>query len=250
MEIESTTTAVFAALPLLSGTALFAAFAGAVTGGGVTAILMPVLVLYFGIHQAMPIITIALFGASFTRVAVYWRNLDFPLVAWFSLGSLPAAIVGTFLFTITAPDLLTRLLGLILLTAVIFRRLRRFPLHYARTWFLPLGAAYGFLSGVTAAVASVLAPFFLGYGLRKGAFVGTIGLSVFLIQIAKLAVFAGTNFLKAPSVYIGFLLVPLMIVGTMLGKNLVERMSERIFENLMEAVMVFAGIFFVVRGAS
>lgn len=81
---------ILAGLPLLGGTALFAALVGSVTGGGVTAILLPVLVLYFGIHEAVPIVTIALVAASLSRVAVYRRHLELPVVGWFSLAASPA----------------------------------------------------------------------------------------------------------------------------------------------------------------
>lgn len=159
-------------------------------------------------------------------------------------------MTGTFLFTITAPDLLTRLLGLLLVAAVAWRRLEpRPPARFATSWFLLLGAGYGFLSGLTAAVASMLAPFFLAYGLRKGAYVGTIGLSVFLVQLAKLTVFGGTNFLKTPVLLNGLALMPFMILGTVLGKKLLERVSERVFVIIMEVVMVTAGLVFIARGA-
>lgn len=79
--------------------AVVAALVGGVTGGGVTAILLPILVLYVGIQEAVPIVTIALIAASVSRVAVYRRDLDLPVVGWFCLGSVPATVAGTLLFT-------------------------------------------------------------------------------------------------------------------------------------------------------
>ena len=97
-------------IPLLIGMALLASFIGSVTGGGVTVILLPVLVLHFGIQAAMPIVTIALLAASVSRVGVYRHEIAMPVVRWFTLGSLPFTVLGTYLFTVTAPDLLTRVL--------------------------------------------------------------------------------------------------------------------------------------------
>ena len=204
--------------PVLIGTALLAALIGSVTGGGVTIILLPVLVFHFGIQVAMPIVILALLAAGASRVAVYRRDIDVPVVLWFSLGSLPLTWAGTYLFTITAPDVLTRILGGFLIGAVVYQRLFTQPLNgFTRALFLPIGAAFGFLTGITAAVAAVLAPFFLGYGLRKGAYVGTMGLNVFIIQIVKLAVFGSRDFLHPPVLLYGVLLVPCMIGGTVLG---------------------------------
>ena len=98
----------FLNLAILVATALFASFFAAITGGGVTVMVLPVLVFQFGIQAAMPIVTIALFAASASRVAAYGRQIDFRPVWWFSLGSLPFTLLGTYLFTVAEPDLLTR----------------------------------------------------------------------------------------------------------------------------------------------
>ena len=236
--------------PLLITAALLASLISSVTGGGLTVILLPVLVLQFGIHVAMPIVTISLVAASASRVAVNRHEIALPAVAWFTLGSLPLTVAGTYLFTISPPEVLTRLLGGFLLAAVALRRMHaKPPSGFATAWFLPLGAVFGFLTGISAAVGAVLAPFFLGYGLRKGAYVGTLGLNIFMIQLAKLAVFESRNFLQPQVLVYGALLVPFMILGTMLGKKVLERVSEKIFVILIEVVMILAGLNFLLRGA-
>jgi uncharacterized protein len=237
------------AVPVLGLVAMFAALVGAVTGGGVTAILLPVLVLYFGIQEAVPIATICLFVASVSRVAVYRRNLELAVIGWFCLGSLPAVVLGTLFFTRSAPTLLTRLFGVVLIGAVVWRRLDPHPPdNFARLWFAPLGAAYGLLSGVSAAMASVPAPFFLAYGLRKEAFVGTMGVSVFLGQLAKLGVFGQAHFLTTPVVVNGLVLSPFVICGTVLGKKVLTRVSDSAFVTLVDIFMVASGVLFIVRG--
>ncbi len=237
------------ALPVLGAAAVAGAFVGAVTGGGVTAFLLPVLVLYTNIQDAVPIVTLSLVTASVSRVWFYRKQLVLPVVAWMSLGSLPATLLGAWLFTRAPAGPLTRLLGAMLLAAVVWRWARpQPPGRFGAPWFLPVGAAFGFLNGISAAVGSMLAPFFLAYGLRKGHYVGTLGLCVFLIQVAKLAVFGSMSFLRTPQIVTGLALVPCMVLGTWLGERLVTRMSERAFERIMEAVMVLAGLWFLVRG--
>jgi uncharacterized protein len=236
-------------LTVLGATALGASLIGSVTGGGVTAILLPVLVLYFGIHEAVPIVTSLLVVASVSRVVAYRRDLDLPVVGWFSLGSLPATVLGTILFTATAPGILTRLFGAVLVAAVVWRRLQpRPPDHFGKLWFIPLGVAFGFLSGMSSAMASMPAPFFLAYGLRKGGYVGTIGLSVFLGQLAKLWVFGCASFLTTPVLVNSLALAPFVIGGTALGKTVLTRMSAAAFVPVIEIFMVASGLLFMIRG--
>ena len=253
MILEENTTSVtlnLLDLLVLAGTGTFASLVGSVTGGGVTVILLPMLVLRFGIQVAIPIVTISLFAAGASRVAAYRREIDLTVAVWFSSGSIPLTAVGSYLFTVSAPDLLTRLLGAFLLVAVVARRVHpQPPAQFSAAWFLPLGAVFGFLTGISAAVATVLAPFFLGFGLRKGAYVGTLGLNVLVIQIVKLCMFGSRDFLPTPVLIYGALLTPFMILGTLLGKQLMERLPERIFIIVIEVVMVLAGLNFLLQGA-
>ena len=138
---------------VVAGVALFSAVLGSVAGTGGTAVLLPVLVHYFGIQAAVPIVTLANLAANVSRAVVHGREVDRPVVAWFTLGSLPLTVLGTWLFTVAAPEMLTRLLGAFLLAVVAWRRLRPTPAKQrSAAWFLrdsnsPGGADYTFVFG-------------------------------------------------------------------------------------------------------
>ena len=236
-------------LPVLGAVAAFSAFLGSVAGSGGSTVLLPVLVLYFGIRDAVPIITIANLTANVSRAVINRGEIAFPVVAWFVLGTLPTSILGAYLFTITAPEILTRLLGAILIAAVAWRRLRPSPpLRRSPAWFLPLGGVFGFLEGIMGSVGPLMAPFFLAFGLMKGAYIGTDALATTVMQGAKLTVFSGSALLGTEIVMAGMILVPFMVLGTVLGKKLMERLPERIFARIIETVLVLAGLNFLIRG--
>ena len=240
-------------LILLAGTGLFSAFLGSVAGTGGSAVLLPVLVLYFGIHQAVPIITIANLSANLSRAWLNRGEIDRSVVGWFVLGTLPAVLLGTYLFTITPPGPLTRLLGAFLIAAVIWRRWRsrlrpRPPGRHNPRWFFPLGAGFGFLAGLVIGIGPLMAPFFLAYGLMRGAFIGTDALATVFMQFAKLGVFGSPDFLHPRVLAHGLGLIPLMIGGAWLGKRAMDRMPERFFAALIEATLLVAGTNFLLRG--
>jgi hypothetical protein len=47
---------------------------------------------------------------------------------------------------------------------------------------------------------------------------------------------------------IGLALGPIMILGSFLGKRIVDRLPERVFVVIIEAVLVIAGLTFLIRG--
>jgi len=91
-----------AQLLILAVVAFCAATLAAISGFGGAAVLLPVLVLVFGVRDAIPILTVAQLIGNASRVWFNRRELDLRVVAWFALGGVPRALLGGFLFA-TAP---------------------------------------------------------------------------------------------------------------------------------------------------
>jgi uncharacterized membrane protein YfcA len=236
-------------LAVICGTGLVAAFVGSVAGTGGTQLLLPVLVLYFGIQDATVLVTVGNLSANLSRTVVNRKELDLKVVGWFALGALPLAVLGTWLFTLAAPAFLTRLLGAFMLGVVVWRRVNPHPPRKrAAVWFLPVGAGFGFLSGLVAGIGPLMAPFYLAYGLTRNAYIGTDAFATVFMQAAKLGTLGARHFVTAPVALNALALVPFMIGGTLLGKRLLERMPEKVFAAIIEAVMVVAGLKFLIAG--
>ncbi len=236
-------------LPLLGLVAAFSAFVGSTAGSGGSTILLPVLVLYYGVHDAVPILTLANFSANVSRMIINRREIVFPVIGWFVLGSLPMSVLGAWMFVVADAKLLTRLLGALLIVVVLWRRLRpRPPIKRGAIWFWPVGALCGFLEGILGSVGPLMAPFFLAYGLMRNAYIGTDALATMVMQGTKLAVFGGAQVLQPGLIVAGFTLIPFMIGGTVIGKRLLERVPERVFALLVEGMLVVAGLNFLIYG--
>ncbi len=74
--------------------ALAAGTIGGLIGFGSSIILMPALVLAVGAREAVPIIAIAGLMANLSRVAVWWRVVDWRVAAAFSVTAIPTSALG------------------------------------------------------------------------------------------------------------------------------------------------------------
>ena len=230
-------------------TAFIAATLAAVTGFGGAAVLLPVLVAAFGMRDAIPILTVAQLIGNGSRVWFNRRELELPVVGWYALGAVPLGLVGGFLFAVAPLAALTRVLGAFLLLIVVWRHARpgpprRPPLRS----FSVIGAGASLLSALLGSVGPIMAPFFLAYGLVKGAYIGTEALATVVTHVTKLVAYGTSNVLGTRSVLIGLSLGPVMVAGSAAGKRITDRLPERVFVLLIEATLVAAGILFLVRG--
>lgn len=234
---------------LVGASALVAATLAAVTGFGGAAVLLPVLVIAFGVRDAVPILTVAQLIGNGSRVWFNRHELDYGVVGWFALGGIPSAILGGLLFARAPLSGLTRLLGLFLLLVVVWRRVR------PRTRFRPpvrsfalIGAGASFLSALLGSVGPLMAPFFLAYGLVRGAYIGTEALATVIMHVTKLIAYRGAAVLPGTSMLRGLAIGPVMILGSWMGKRVIDKLPERAFVLLIELTMTVAGLLFLIRG--
>jgi uncharacterized membrane protein YfcA len=233
----------------LAVVAFAAAMLAAVTGFGGAAVLLPMLVLVFGVREAIPILTVAQLIGNGSRVWFNRRELDWKVVSWFALGGVPTAILGGMLFARAPLAALTRVLGVFLILIVVWRHIRRGP-----KWqpplksFVAIGAVSSFLSALLGSVGPLMAPFFLAYGLVKGAYIGTEALSTVVMHLAKLVAYKQSAILPLHAVLAGLALGPIMVGGSFAGKRIVDRLSERVFVVIIELTLLAAGLLFLVKG--
>ncbi len=233
----------------MGGAAYAAATLAAVTGFGGAAVLLPVLVAFFGVRDAIPILTVAQLVGNGSRVWFNRREVALPVVGWFALGGVPLALLGGWLFATAPIAALTRGLGFFLLVVVAVRRSGvwrpgRLPLRA----FALLGAGFSFLSALVGSVGPLMAPFFLAYGLVKGAYIGTEALATVVMHVAKLVAYGGAALLSLHGVLVGLALGPIMVGGSWTGKRIVDRLPERVFVLLIEITMSVAGFVFLLKG--
>jgi len=227
---------------LLGGAAFLASTLAAVAGFGGAAVLLPALVAVFGVRDAIPILTVAQLIGNGSRVWFNRREVALPVVGWFALGAVPLALAGGVLFATAPLGALKRVIGAFLLLMVLWRRLPGAPVWRptARA-FAGLGALFSFISALTGSVGPFMAPFFLAYGLVKGAYIGTEALATVVMHVVKLGAYAGMAILTGRAAVAGLALGPIMIAGSYVGKRILDRLPEKVFVVIIELVLVGAG---------
>ena len=85
--------------------------------------------------------------------------------------------------------------------------------------FTIVGAVFSFLSALLGSVGPIMIPFFLAYGLVKGALIGTEALATVVMHVTKLVAYGSTAILTSHSVTGGLGLGFIMILGSLIGKR-------------------------------
>jgi uncharacterized protein len=114
--------------------------------------------------------------------------------------------------------------------------------------FAGIGAIFSFLSALLGSVGPIMAPFFLAYGLVKGAYIGTEASATVVMHVTKLVAYGGSAILTPANVMAGLALGPIMVFGSFVGKKVLDRLPEWVFVWLIEATLILAGLGFLIAG--
>jgi uncharacterized membrane protein YfcA len=225
------------ALGLVAGTL------SGIVGFGASIMLMPILMLAFGPQEAVPIMAICALLANFSRVLVWWRDIDWRANAYYCASAVPAAALGARTLLILDPRLVEGILGALFIAMVPMRHWLFARGMRVKAWHLTLvGAGIGFLSGLVASTGPINTPFFLAYGLVKGAYLATEALGSMAIGITKAIVFQRFNALPLETIGRGLVIGASLMAGSRLAKGFVLRLDANQFRLLMDGLLVGAGL--------
>jgi uncharacterized membrane protein YfcA len=228
---------------LICAVGLGAGVLGGVIGFGTTILLMPPLVYFYGPMTAVPVIALVAIVANLARVALWWREIDWKLCGTYAATSVPAVVLGANTLVQFNARLIELILGSFLLLMIpVRRRLRRMDWKPRLGHMALVGAVIGYLTGIVASTGAINTPFFLAYGLLKGAYIGTEAASSLAVFLAKGAAFHQLGVIDARAITQGLLIGVFVFAGSTLSKRLVLRLPEHRFLLLMEAVMAVSGL--------
>ena len=217
-------------------------------GGGI--LILPVLVWFYGPEVAVPVVAIFQLFGTCSRMWINREFMNWRVAAWFAAGSIPFAILGSFLFINTNTDLLTRIMGGGMIALVVLTQLPWSKRIRMRLWgFLPLGASAGFLASVFGIPGPFAPVFYLAYGLSAREYIATFSLGMLLVQMPKLAIYGGGGELITLFVTgLGLALGVVAIGGSYFGSQLLRRVPDKYYAAGIYAIVAGFGVLFLVTG--
>lgn len=231
---------------IYTGVVLIAMIAGAlsgIVGTGSSLLLLPLMVSVFGPKSAIPIMAIAAIIGNISRIVAWWGEIDWRATLAYTLPGVPAASLGAHLLLALPAWMIDSALGIFFLVMIPIRRYlqsNRWTLSIQQLGFC--GGFVGFLTGLVLSTGPVSVPVFTAYGLSCGAFIGTEAASALLLYISKVSTFAFQNALSIQVALTGVFVGGGIMLGTLISKALVRRLSATHFLVLIDVILLISGV--------
>lgn len=214
-----------------------------IAGFGSSIMLMPVLVIAFGPREAVPVMAVAALMANASRIVVWWREVDWRVTLAYSVTGIPAAALGARTLLTLPPRIVEAALGIFFLAMIPARRALLARNIRLKLWHMAVvGLGIGYLTGIVVSTGPINTPFFLAYGLTKGAYIATEAAGSLATYVTKALVFRSFGALPAPAIFKGLIVGSSLMVGSLVAKRYVLRLDHEQFRLLMDGLLVVAGI--------
>jgi uncharacterized protein len=225
-----------------ANTVSLAIFAAVLPARASTGILLPILI-----------------AGDVLAVLTYRRHAHWPTL-WRLFPAVAAGVVGGTLFLVWADDAIVRTsIGaiLLLMAGVTLWRRRKTgadaeePDSIATRSGRVKARSYGVLGGFTTMVANaggpVMSMYLLSAGFRKLGFLGTSAFFFLIVNVSKVPFSVGLGLIDGNSLLLDAALVAFVVPGAILGKWAVDRINQRLFEQLVIAATVVGGLQLLLR---
>ncbi|WP_149830081.1 sulfite exporter TauE/SafE family protein [Streptomyces tailanensis] len=191
-------------------------------------------------------------------VLTYRRHAHWPTL-WRLFPAVGAGVVFGTLFLMWADDQIVRTsIGaiLLLMTAVTLWRRRTAdkdgePDAVTTRAGRAKARSYGVLGGFTTMVANaggpVMSMYLLSAGFRKLGFLGTSAFFFLIVNVSKVPFSVGLGLIDGPSLLLDAALALFVLPGALLGKWAVDRINQRLFEQIVIAATVVGGLQLLLR---
>ncbi|HWC21910.1 MAG TPA: sulfite exporter TauE/SafE family protein [Flexivirga sp.] len=230
-------------LALVLGAAIVGFSKTAVSGVSTLAVVLYAVVL--PVRESIGVLLVLLMAGDVLAVCIYRRHADWATLRGLLLPVTVGIGAGAAFLALAPTDWLRPLIGLVVVAMTLLQVRRRFAPGSgdAVNGGRPAAVGFGSLAGFTTMVANAGGPVMSLYLLRSrlevARFVGTTAWFFACVNATKLPISIGLGLLRPQRILLCLMLIPAVVVGALVGRWTLSRISQALFESV---VLVVAGL--------
>jgi uncharacterized membrane protein YfcA len=184
--------------------------------------------------------TVQLFSSG-TRLFLFFKHIKWKIIFFFFIGILPGALIGIYVFKLLDKNIIKLLMGIFILVVTYLPGSKK-ESKSSFAIFLPIGFLSGLIGIFFGAIGPFIAPFFVRKDVLKEELVATKATCQSIAHVIKIPLFGfiGANILVYWNTILFLCLA--VIVGTIIGKNMLNKMSDVTFKKIFKIILTIIAL--------
>jgi len=233
------------ALALLT---FLAGILGTITGFGISTVMVPIVLLFLPLPETLLLIGVIHWFGDIWKMYFFKHGFKTKLLLYFAIPGIILAVVGARMALTLPESLLSRFVGIVILSYVIYLFLKpNFKLKNNLLTASLGGGGSGLLGGISGVGGGALRAIVLtAFNLPKSEYIFISGLTGFAIDASRIATyfFGGTRI--SQNLTTGLLVfIPASFLGAWIAKRLVNKIPQKSFRMLISVFLFLIGLKFL-----
>lgn len=227
----------------------FAGMTQGITSFGFSLIAVPMLGLFLELRIIVPILVI--YSLILNTIILYHikESIDFKRISILVIAGIVATPFGTYLLRVWDENTLKILIGVIITFAAIINFYGyKIKVKNERLSYIPVGLSSGLLNGSVSLGGPPVVLFLSNQEVEKQVFRANLTLYFWILNITTIPSFFLSGLITNEVIHYTMYLFPGLIIGTLLGIKLSNKVDENLFKKLTLSLIISMGVLSIVSG--
>ncbi len=223
--------------------ALIAEILGTVGGFGSSLLFVPIAAFFFDFNAVLGITAIFHLSSNISKIALFKKGVRKDLIIKIGVPSVILVIVGAILSKYVKGHWFEFLLGCVLTILSIFLLIKtNYTILPSSKNCLLGGGISGFVAGLLGTGGAIRGITLAAFNLEKNVFIATSAVIDLGVDASRSIIYAYNGYIQQKYLYLVPLLLVVSILGTYIGKHLLDFISETVFKKIVLLLVLLVGL--------
>ena len=231
-------------LLLFISLALLAEILGTIGGFGSSLFFVPIASYFFDFYSVLGITALFHVSSNLAKITLFRKGFDKNLIMNIGIPAVLFVIIGAYLSKFIDPKILEIFLALFLiLVSATFLIFKNITVKATLTNSIGGGVASGLIAGLLGTGGAIRGIVLAAYNLKKEVFIATSSIIDLGIDLSRSVVYSANGYINKEILYLIPILLIVSIIGTFIGKKILEHVSEEQFKSIVLILVFITGVF-------
>jgi uncharacterized membrane protein YfcA len=231
-------------LLLFISLALLAEILGTIGGFGSSLFFVPIASYFFDFYSVLGITALFHVSSNLAKITLFRKGFDKNLIINIGIPAVLFVIIGAYLSKFIDPKILEIFLAIFLiLVSATFLIFKNITVKATLTNSISGGVASGLIAGLLGTGGAIRGIVLAAYNFKKEVFIATSSIIDLGIDLSRSVVYSANGYINKEILYLIPILLIVSIIGTFIGKKILEHVSEEQFKSIVLILVFITGVF-------
>jgi uncharacterized membrane protein YfcA len=228
--------------------ALVAEVIGTISGFGSSVFFVPVAAYFFDFHSVLGITALFHVFSNLSKIYFFKRGVNWKIVLYLGIPAILFVSFGAYLSKFFDSTLLEVILAFFLIGfSILFLIAQNFIIKPTRTNSILGGSISGFVAGLLGTGGAIRGMTLAAFNLNKDVFIATSAFIDFGVDLSRGVVYFSNGYMHWHDMKYVLILIVVSIVGTYIGKTVLDKVSDVTFKRIVLFVILGIGIITLIQ---